>query len=239
MEQEFKWRLPERNLTALRRYLRVKGDCLSEQTLRMAATYYETPEGLLRKFGIALRIRQENDRSVCCLKRTVHKEGALAEREEYETEAATLREAFERFPAAGVPADLCTALAAQRYFELAKTRFTRHATLLRLRDPLTFTEFTAEFAVDAGTLGGNGKTEPFTEIELELKSGDAESFFRFANALAAQFALTPEPESKLARAIRAAGQKGEPHEPENPSAPDGGSADSPADDGLPVEPQHL
>ncbi len=212
MEQEFKWHLPEQNLTALQRYLRIKGDCLSEQTLRMAATYYETPEGLLRKFGIALRIRQENDRSICCLKRTIRKEGALAQREEYETEAKTLAEAFERLPAAGAPAALCTALAAQRYTELARTRFTRRATLLRLHDPLTFAEFTAEFAIDAGALGGNGNMQPFTEIELELKSGDAESFFRFANALAAQFALTPEPESKLARAVRAAGQRGEPHE---------------------------
>lgn len=236
MEQEFKWRLPERNLTALERYLRVKGDILSEQTLRMAASYYETPEGYLRKLGIALRIRQENDRSVCCLKRTVHKEGALAEREEYETEAKTLAEAFERLPSAGAPAVLCSALAAQRYVELARTRFMRHATLLRLRDPLTFTEFTAEFAVDAGTLGGNGNMQPFTEIELELKSGDAESFFRFANALAAQFALTPEPESKLSRAIRAAGQKGEPHEPEKPSPPDSSAADNGTADGLPVEP---
>ena len=237
MEREYKWRVPERNLPALMRYLRVMGDCLSEQTIRMAATYYETPEGYLRRLGIALRIRQENDRSVCCLKRTVHKEGALAEREEYETEARTLAEAFERLPAAGAPAVLCTALAAQRYEELAKTRFMRRATLLRLHDPLTFTEFTAEFAVDTGTLGGNGNMQPFSEIELELKSGDAESFCRFADALGTRFALTPEPESKLSRAIRAAGQRGELHEPEKPAPPDGNPAvGGNASDGVPVEP---
>ena len=234
MEQEYKWHLPETQLPALLRYLRVAGDCLSEQTLHMAAVYYDTPEGLLRRLGIALRIRRENDRSICCLKRTVRKEGALAEREEYETEAENLTEGFARLPAAGAPAELCTLLAAQTFTELAGTWFTRKALLFRLHSP---EEFTAELAADAGFLGGNGRMLPFSEIELELKSGDAASFHRFAEAIAGAFALTPEPASKLARAVCAARQRGEPHDTEKPSAADGTAAHGgTAAEQLPVEP---
>ncbi|MBQ3940810.1 MAG: CYTH domain-containing protein [Oscillospiraceae bacterium] len=209
MEQEFKWHLPADRFDALMQYLRENGELLSAQTLRMEAVYYETVDGLLYRLGVALRIRRENDRSICCLKRTVHKEGALAQREEYETEADSLAEGFARLPDAGAPADLCRLLAAQTFTELARTRFTRQATLFRFRMP---EPFTAEFAADSGALGGAGKMSPFSEIELELKSGDAASFFRFADALAEAFSLIPQPASKLARAIRTARQGGEPHE---------------------------
>ena len=48
---------------------------------------------------------------------------------------------------------------------------------------------------------GGGKTIPFAEIEVELKSGEEAAATAFAEALAQEFNLTPEPKSKAQRAM--------------------------------------
>ena len=60
--------------------------------------------------------------------------------------------------------------------------------------------FTAELAVDAGKLGNSGNMKAFGELELELKTGDADAFAAYAEQFAQEYALTPQPLSKLARA---------------------------------------
>ena len=198
MEREYKWMLPRENMAQLAGYLRETGKRLSSGTVHMQAVYYDTENEDCRKMGAALRIRRENDRSVCCLKQTVSRAGALAEREEYETEAKTLEEGLTRLPDAGAPADLCLFLRHQSFTELARTDFIRSCYLLHIaQDEGTFT---AELAVDIGYLGNSGRTQRFEEIELELKAGSTKGFTQFAEALQTRFALTPQPLSKLARA---------------------------------------
>ena len=197
MEKEYKWlaspavRAQFCEMLAKHPFLRSAG------ILHMAASYYETPDGSLRKQGVALRLRRENEKTVCCMKRTLQKDGALAVREEYETEAADLRDGLKKLPGAGAPKDLCIFLSAQALTEFAQTKFTRHWFLL---DAGTFT---AEFAVDAGELGNSGHMEPFEELEFELKSGDPDAFCAYAERIQAEYALTPQPLSKLARAAAA------------------------------------
>ena len=194
MEQEYKWCASPELRTALIKMLSQHEATVSAYTLQMAAVYYEMPDGFLRKNGLALRLRRENDVTVCCMKRTVLKEGALAVREEYETEASDLKDGLCRLPEHGAPRDLCIFLQAQEFCELARTEFTRQCFLLDLGT------FTAEFAADEGRLGKTGKMQPFAEFELELKSGSEEAFAAFAEGLQAQYGLTPQPLSKLARA---------------------------------------
>ena len=200
MEQEYKWVIPRETLAALAGYLRENGTRLSQNTLHMQAVYYDTVQDDCYRTGSALRMRRENDRSVCCMKRTIHKEGALAEREEYETEAETLEEGLEQLPAAGAPADFCLYLRHQQFKELGRTDFIRSCYLLEVGD------FTAEFAVDIGSLGKPPHMVRFEEIELELKSGSGDAFRAFAEGLQQQFALQPQPLSKLARAVRASSE---------------------------------
>ena len=194
MELEYKWKIPQETLAALAEHLHDLPGRLSHETLSMAASYYDTADGTVRRLGAALRLRRENDRTVCCLKRTVQKEGALAEREEYEQEAETLREGLQKLPQAGAPADLCKMLELQELRAFAMTEFIRNCYLIAAEG------FTAEFAVDVGRLGNPEKMLPFEELELELKSGDPEAFRRCAEQLQAQFSLQPQPLSKLARA---------------------------------------
>ncbi|MCQ2407446.1 MAG: CYTH domain-containing protein [Oscillospiraceae bacterium] len=204
MEREYKWKLTAVPVQALAAYLHEYPVRLSQDTVHMAAVYYDTPDGHVYRNGCALRIRRENDRSVCCLKRTIKKEGAQALREEYETEAATVQEGLLRLAESGAPRELCIFLSAQPMQELARTEFIRNWYLIENRDSVPFT---AEFAVDVGALGISGHMEAFEELELELKSGDAGAFQAFAAELEQRFSLIPQPASKLARAIAVSGKE--------------------------------
>lgn len=199
MELEYKWQIPQQSLAALAKKLHETEIRRVHRTLHMQAIYYDTPDSQVYKNGAALRIRRENDKSVCCMKRTVKKDGARALREEYEVEAETLKEGLARLPDAGAPRDLCLFLAAQDFLELGRTDFMRNCYLLEIDEC-----FTAELAVDVGSLGGAAHMQPFEELELEFKAGDSAAFSAYAEALAAEFSLIPQPLSKLARAIAAA-----------------------------------
>lgn len=201
MEQEYKWSIPRDTMPALAEFLRQTGTRLSAQTLHMQAVYYDTEQDDCYKTGSALRMRRENDRSVCCMKRTMRKEGALAEREEYETEAETLAEGLQKLPDAGAPQDFCLFLSAQNFKELGRTDFIRNCWLLEITGKAG--TFSAEFAVDIGRLGKPGHMQDFEELELELKSGSEDNFTQFAETLEQRFSLPPQPLSKLARALRA------------------------------------
>lgn len=201
MEREYKWNIPQETLAAFAGYLHDAKGRLSHDIMRMAAVYYDTPDGLLHQQGGALRIRRENDRSVCCMKRTVMKEGALALREEYEAEAQTLAEGLQKLPDAGAPRDFCILLMHQEFRELGRTEFTRNCYLVEIHEG---NGFTAEFAFDVGELGVSGHMKHFEELELEFKSGDADAFTAYAETIEKRFSLIPQRASKLARAIAAA-----------------------------------
>lgn len=201
MENEYKWMIPQETLSALAAYLHELPGRLRHETLHLAAVYYDTPDSIVHRMGCALRLRQENDRSVCCMKRTLMRDGAQAIREEYEVEAATLTEGLQKLPAVGAPESLCIFLSYQTFRELGRTDFVRNCYLLEFPGELPFT---AEFAVDVGALGSADHMQPFEELELEMKSGDADGFKGFALSLEHRFSLIPQPLSKLARAVRAA-----------------------------------
>lgn len=203
MEREYKWMIPQDTLAALADFLHQEQTRLSHEMLHMAAVYYDTEDDLVYKNGAALRIRLENDRSVCCMKRTLKKEGAQALREEYEVEAQTLAEGLKKLPAAGAPQELCDLLSGQQFRELGRTDFIRNCYLLEISADASFT---AEFAVDVGALGASGAMQSFEELELEFKSGDTAAFIAYAEMLERRFALIPQKRSKLARAIAAAAQ---------------------------------
>ena len=79
--------------------------------------------------------------------------------------------------------------------ESCAARFTRLAKLVEADG------CTVELALDEGTLLGGGKALPLAEVEVELKAGSEAAAVAFAQALAAEFGLTPEPKSKVQRAL--------------------------------------
>ncbi len=199
MEQEFKWRCPEETMFF---------DILSAPQLpphgelhriRMSARYYDTQDGTIRRLGGGLRLRQEDNDSICCLKLTAASshEGALKTREEYECSAPDIRTGLRRLPEqTGAPADLCLRLADAPIIELGRTTFVRQVVLLQ------HDRFEAELSLDLGQIVRGEQSVPIHEIELELQSGDPAAFLAFGEQLQDTCSLVPEPWSKLARMLR-------------------------------------
>ena len=161
----------------------------------MATTYYDTPDARLGKLRWTLRRRFENGVSVCTIKTPLAGGG----RNEFEVECGDILEAIPRLIAMGAPEDL-RAYTAQGIEEVCAARFTRMAGRIILPGA------EAELALDKGELLGGGKTLPFVEVEVELKSGDLQAVTNYADALAARFDLRPEPRSKYKRALMLAGK---------------------------------
>lgn len=158
--------------------------------ISMETFYYDTNDRSLRNLRWTLRRRMENSRSVCTLK-TPLPDGS---RGEWETEADTIEASIMALCELGAPKQLL--LLTQR--ELVCTcgaRFTRLAATVQQE------AVTVELALDRGVLLGGGQELSFAEVEVELKGGSQPAAIAFARQLAEEFSLTPEPRSKIQRAL--------------------------------------
>lgn len=183
-ELEWKYRADSGVIAAIRASF---GD-FSE--IRMETVYYDTLDAALSRRRWMLRRRYENGTSVCTLK-TPLPDGS---RGEWETPCDDIRLAIKELCKLGASEDLLT-LTESGLREVCAARFTR------LAKRLTLERCTVELALDEGALMGGGRTLPFAEIEVELKSGEEAAATAFAETLARKFGLTPEPKSKAQRAM--------------------------------------
>ena len=160
------------------------------ETLNMETTYYDTPSGALSARKYTLRRRLENGSSICTVK--TPGEGNL--RGEWQVPGDDIRAAVPELCKLGCPGDLA-AMCEEGLIAICGARFTRKAVTLPAGTGAV------ELALDQGVLLGGGKELPFAEVEVELKQGRDEDAVAFAAELAARFGLTPEPKSKLRRAL--------------------------------------
>ena len=196
MEREYKWRADAQSLGQALLWASSRIGSQS-RTIYMKSQYFDTADGFLRENGAALRLRQENDRAVCCMKRRgiATAEGMRAH-EEYECDAQTIEEGLRLLPDKGAPRELCEAALAAPLTETCRVDFRRCAILLQQDNTV------CELALDEGSLHREERSAPLCEIELELIAGSEDVFHALAAELAAYLSLTPEPESKLARAMK-------------------------------------
>lgn len=162
----------------------------ADQHFTMQTTYYDTPSEALSARRYTLRLRLENSTAVCTLKAPEQGAG----RGEWETECSRIEDAIPELCKLGAPTDLPD-LAAEGLVAVCGARFQRVARTVVLE------ECTLELAIDKGILSGGGRQIPLCEVEVELKSGSREACDRYAQALARQFSLQPEPKSKFRRAF--------------------------------------
>ena len=155
----------------------------------METTYFDTADSALSARKMTLRLRRENDTTICTLK-TPLPDGS---RGEWECEAATIAAGCETLLTLGAPAELAV-LTATGLQIACGARFTRYATEVPTADG------TAELALDSGVLLGGSKEIPLCEVEIELKTGSDTAAQALANAIAAEFNLQEEPRSKFQRA---------------------------------------
>ena len=159
--------------------------------IQMGTVYYDTPDRRLSARRWTLRIRQENDILVATIKTPA--EGRA--RGEWECRANTIEAAIPLLLEAGAPAELTQVLEGQRLIPLCAAQFTRRAAEIAFADGTV-----CELCGDIGVLMGGSKEENLCEVEVELKSGDAETAEAFASELMDRFGLSEEPRSKFARA---------------------------------------
>jgi triphosphatase len=178
------------------------------RTDRLVSVYYDTPDGALVRGGVALRVREMRGRWVQTVKGGGVAAGGLHEREELEW----------RLPGATPDPGL---LAGTRFEELFASDAVRdrlapvfRTDFERVARPLAWPDGTrAELALDRGTVAAGARSAPISEMELELRSGDATHLFELAQALAADLPLRLGHASKaergyaLARLVRPAPQK--------------------------------
>lgn len=159
--------------------------------IRMATTYYDTPDQNLSARKWTLRCRQENDTFVCALKTPA---GNGLRRGEWEVPCPRIEDAVPLLARDSGLSEL-TALAAKGLRPVCGARFIRTAV------PIAVGSSMAELALDQGELLGGGRSRALWECEIELKNGNEEDILRFSRELAQTYRLTPEPMSKFARAM--------------------------------------
>lgn len=156
--------------------------------ITMETHYYDTPGGDLGALRWTLRRRMENGVSICGLKTP----GTNDIRGEWEVENRSITEGVAALCRLDVPEGF-QEMTEKGLVEVCGARFTRLAKLV------SYPGGSAEVALDQGVFLGGGKELPFSELEVELKSGSREAVEAFAAELARN--LETQSVSKFERAL--------------------------------------
>ena len=155
----------------------------------LKSVYYDTPERMLRRNGLSLRVRQSGARFV----QTVKTEAADDPLRRGEWEAPVSSMAPDLALAMPfIPEKLRSRLDARPLEAVFTADVHRHARMIDLPSG------TVEIAFDRGVLTASDRS-PVSEIELELRSGSASTIFEVALRLAEHGAVKPSIRSKSAR----------------------------------------
>jgi triphosphatase len=141
---------------------------------RLETVYYDTAERLLFQHGMSLRVRHSGKHFIQTLK-LLPNIGQPLTRRQWEAPVDQITPDLARLPAeVGDPVATLTNDALVPVFA---TKVRRHARQLDLPDA------SVEIAFDEGTIEAGGRQEVLSEIELELKSGNAGVLFDLGTQL--------------------------------------------------------
>lgn len=147
-------------------------------TKRLLGTYYDTPDFLLRRQDVSLRVREVDQRFIQTLKRMQPSRGAVFSRDEWEVDVGGRDPDISEIEDVEIRRMLRRKRADKSLKPMFRTDVKR--TVWQLRDK----DAEIELALDLGEVRGeNGNRTPICEAELELKSGDARRLYDIALAL--------------------------------------------------------
>ncbi|WP_315834843.1 CHAD domain-containing protein [Bradyrhizobium prioriisuperbiae] len=158
---------------------------------RLESVYYDTPERVLFQHGMSLRVRRNGKHFIQTLKLMPDARQPLARRQ-WEMPVGGLTPDLARLPI-GEIGDPMTTLASSALVPVFTTKFRRHARQLDLP------EASIEIAFDEGTIEAGSRQEALSEIELELKSGNAGALFDLGTQLLDAAPLQVATQSKAER----------------------------------------
>jgi triphosphatase len=142
---------------------------------RLETVYYDTPERLLFQHGISLRVRRSGKHFIQTLK-LLPNSGQPLMRRQWEAPVDSVSPDLARLPA-GEVGDPMTTLTNDALVPVFATKVRRHARQLDLPDA------SVEIVFDEGTIEAGARQEALSEIELELKSGNAGVLFDLGTQL--------------------------------------------------------
>ncbi len=143
----------------------------------LRTTYFDTPDLALQQAGIALRIRNHNGRFIQTIKAEGHRRGIALDRSEWEHEVDGNLDANAAFETPLRPFLEDEAIRAHIQ-PLFSVKTIRRVFLIDTG------RATIELALDRMSISACGRSSRATELELELKAGEAREIFRVAKDLA-------------------------------------------------------
>ena len=147
------------------------------RSLQQVSTYYDTPEGHLRKAGYSLRLRRKGRRCIQTVKQKGPDSGGFSARDEWEQRIAGPKLDFAALEGTPVGKLLSKRKLRERLEIISETRVKRTTWLVRRP------RSTIEMILDEGEVAGGGEREAICEIELELKSGERRRLFDLAKEI--------------------------------------------------------
>jgi len=155
--------------------------------------YFDTAEQDLLQQGIGLRVRCIGDKRLQTIKTAGSGLGGLHQRQEWETEITGDKPDYTLFPKKALPKWCDDEQNISKIKPLFQTDFMRTSWVL------LFEGSQIEVSVDQGEIKTEKASIPLSEVELELKSGEAETLFQVALILQKDIPLRIENESKAAK----------------------------------------
>jgi triphosphatase len=172
---------------------------LQSSCRELANTYFDTQDNWLRQHDIGLRIRRFDDVFVQTVKTSGRVVAGLHQRPEFNAEHDCNSPDLERHPEDIWPSGKTLAELQSELQPLFSTNFTRDQWLIGMADGSQI-----EVAFDLGKVQVGELEELICEVELELKSGQADSLFTLARMLSDSGGMRLGNLSKAARGYRLA-----------------------------------
>lgn len=148
------------------------------ETHELYTIYYDTPQLDLKHQRIALRLRRINGHWLQSIKGKGQVSSGLHQQHEWEAEVNSEQPDYSKITEPDLIKLFSSAKLRQQMRRVFVTEFSRHTRLLQLDDGSKI-----EFCLDQGIVTANQSSMPLCEIELELKSGQANTLFQFALTL--------------------------------------------------------
>lgn len=202
METELKFLVKDVTLTEdifTGEYLRPFKDLDSEEKIEMRATYFDTPDRTLFREGIAFRIRREDEKNIATLKWNGSSEEGMHKREEINIpvndEKYLNNPDIHIFDQSEMAEILENAVGQKTLEAIMNVNFQRRQMRIDTGKSI------CELSVDVGEICCGGRSEPISELEIELYSGDENDMKRLGAKIAEKYNLVPENESKYKRGL--------------------------------------
>ena len=191
-EIELKLEVPEQDLAKLTRNALLRTVRHERRPIYMVSVYYDTDTQKLRKHGLTLRVRLIGKRRVQTIKRTCGADSALMDRCEWEHDIAGAKPDLALIRDTGLESIFSKKLQ-KKLKPLFETRVRRTVY------PIQSGASEIELSIDKGKVVAGRRSLPISEVELELKRGDATELFKVVLGLAEQVPIQLSVVSKSER----------------------------------------